>query len=552
MRYPVVTLRALSVCIVIFMIMAVYYFVSIKVADLAKNAGAIHKATQLALAPMSDFQKGIVYASWWHGEYSSSISDTTISEDIKPMGVNWIAVVVTCYQEKIASTRIQCKPESSTPTDADLVHVIQYAHRQGLRVMLKPHVDLADDAGHWRGEIGAGMDQHAWKTWFESYTEFITHYATIARNTHADYFVVGTELVKTTSHAAQWRDVIKAVREIYSGPLTYASQHDAGEDNIDWWDALDAIGVDAYYTLAQNHKPTVAQIKTAWLPIVARLGRLSKKWERPIILTEVGYESLEGSNRTPWKTEGHTIAYQEQADSYQALFEAFEGKTWWHGVFWWVWTVNSPLDGALNDDFTASDKSAENILRDNYDAELRPESAAHVLSDLPKDQLPIYHGTLNANWENWSWKARVGAATPKNTLKNTQETNTPLKVSMNPWGAFSLHHPGTDTSAYSRLEFYIYVGRNTKQRLFVSFNDKSDHELKYRIKLPDSRYLEGGKFLTNKWQRVQIPFAELGVSNTIITRLNVKVSSRKYSRSFLIDEIRLVRAAPSPDEPFVY
>ncbi len=323
---------------------------------------------------MSEFQKGIVYASWWNGEYSSRESDRTLSLSINPMGINWIAIVVTCYQNTVTSTQIKCRPYSSTPSDEDLIHVINHAHHLGLRVMLKPHIDLDDDARHWRGEIGSGHNEANWKAWFASYTDFITHYAALAQSTDADYFVVGTELVKTDSHSDEWRNVIKAVRNIYSGPLTYASQHGAGEYNIDWWDALDAIGVDAYYSLAQNAHPSVAQIKARWVPIVKRLGNLSKKWDRPIILTEIGYESLEGTNRTPWKVAGEIVKLEEQADSYQAAFEAFAGQKWLKGVFWWVWIPNSSQCGALNNDFTACNKPAEDILRENYGVQPRPGS----------------------------------------------------------------------------------------------------------------------------------------------------------------------------------
>lgn len=325
-------------------------------------------------APMSEFQKGVVYASWWNGEYSSPESDKTLSLSINPMGINWIAIVVTCYQKTAASTQIKCQPQSFTPTDGDLIHVIQHAHRLGLRVMLKPHIDLSDDAKHWRGDIGFGHNEADWKEWFRSYTSFITHYASLAQSTDTDYFVVGTELVKTNSRADEWRNVIKTVRGIYNGPLTYASQHGVGEYNIDWWDALDAIGVDAYYSLASNAHPSVAQIKEKWVPIVKRLGNLSKKWNRQIILTEIGYESLEGTSRTPWKVAGEIVKLEEQANSYQAAFEAFAGKKWLQGVFWWVWIPNSSQCGALNNDFTACNKPAEDILRKNYGVQPRSGS----------------------------------------------------------------------------------------------------------------------------------------------------------------------------------
>lgn len=320
------------------------------------------------LAPLSDFQKGVVYTAWWHGEYSAAESDETLAQLIKPMGVNWISIVVTCYQDTITSTEIQCLPDTRTPTDADLKHVIRQAHQLGLRVMLKPHIDISNDDGHWRGEIGFGDDEAEWKAWFANYAEFISHYARLAQAAGVDYFVIGTELVETSGRAGHWRTLVRTIRGIYSGPITYASNWDEVWD-VTWWDAVDAIGVDAYYPLTLIDHPTVAELKEAWMPIVSRMGQFSTVWDRPIIFTEIGYRSVEEANQQP--SDPVAINLQEQADSYQAVFEAFKGQTWWHGVFWWNWTPDLEQGGPQDNDYTANNKPAENILRLNYGAPLR-------------------------------------------------------------------------------------------------------------------------------------------------------------------------------------
>lgn len=323
------------------------------------------------LAPLTDFQKGVAYTSWWHGEYSSPESDITLLGTLKPLGVNWISVIVTCYQEKISSVEIQCKPDTKTPTDNDLNHVIHFAHQNGLRVMLKPHIDINNDSEHWRGQIGFGDDEEAWDIWFANYTRFIEHYALLAQNNDVDYFVLGTELVETSGHETQWRSVITRIREIYNGPLTYAANWGEVFD-INWWDALDAIGVDAYYPLTDSDEPTVIELKMAWAPIVSELGKMSELWDRPIILTEIGYRSLNGTNNhNSDSLDVVRIDLQEQADCYQAVFEAFNGQPWWKGVFWWNWTVNPTQGGPNDDNYTAYNKPAENILRLNFGAQPR-------------------------------------------------------------------------------------------------------------------------------------------------------------------------------------
>lgn len=325
-------------------------------------------STVMIIAEPRGFQKGIVYTSWWNGEYSSPESDTTISDIIKPLGVNWVSVVVTCYQESIKATDIICQPESKTPTDEDLSHVIQVIHDNGLKVVLKPHIDISDNNIHWRGQIGFGNDEKAWRSWFSDYSNFINHYAKLAESNEVDYFVVGTELVQTSHRGSEWREVIRQVRTFYSGPVTYAAN--AGEVfDVSWWDELDAIGVDAYYPLSENNQPSVAELKKSWEPIINQLGQFSSRWNKPIIITEIGYQSKDGTNRMASNQESVSVVdLQEQADCYQALLESFNGHDWWHGIFWWNWSTDPNQGGPVDDDFTPHNKPAEGVLRSFYES----------------------------------------------------------------------------------------------------------------------------------------------------------------------------------------
>ncbi|MCC7447325.1 MAG: hypothetical protein IT324_07920 [Anaerolineae bacterium] len=324
------------------------------------------KLPTMSVIQAPTFQRGVVYASWWHGEYASGQSDQMLANVLKPLGVNWISVVVTCYQATFANPQIDCKTDSKTPTDADIAHVVSFAHNLGMKVMLKPHIDLFSDAAHWRGDIDFGSNATAWKLWFANYTKFIVHYAMLAQQLGADYLVVGTELRNTTMRADEWRAVIKAVRAVYTGPITYAAHHEE-DAHITWWDALDAIGIDAYYPVVAVARPTLEQLKAGWQPVIARLERTAQRWGKPIIFTEIGYQSAAGISQTPWGVGGKKIIdLKEQADCYQAVFDVLQDKDWWQGVFWWVWTTN-PKQGGPNDaDFTAHDKPAAAILKAHY------------------------------------------------------------------------------------------------------------------------------------------------------------------------------------------
>jgi hypothetical protein len=341
---------------------------------LTPSPTAIPTATVIPTpVPMSAFQAGVSYTPWkTEHQYSDTASDQTLEQVIKPLGVNWIAVVVTCYQDTMWSTEISCdKPNLNTATDAELVHVIQYAHNLGLRVMLKPHIDLAADPQHDRNWIDFGRDGAAWRAWFDSYTTFIAHYASLAEDTGADYLVIGTELASASYKAKEWRQVVETVRAAYHGPITYASNW--YEEPLTWWDAVDSIGVDAYYPLTQINDPTQEQLNAAWAPIVRRLGLLARQWNKPIIFTEIGYRNIDGANVKPWEWKsGETVDLQEQADCYEAVFQALSGQPWWHGVFWWNWDVQPDQGGEGETDFTASGKPAEDVLRHYYGATPHP------------------------------------------------------------------------------------------------------------------------------------------------------------------------------------
>ena len=146
-------------------------------------------------------QNGMTIASWWPGEYSTPDADQAITE-LKADGPNWLALIVTQYQDTYDSTTIYAAP--GTPTDEDLVHVINQAHSLGLKVMLKPHLDLANDPGHWRGDIGQGFSDSDWTAWFSSYKAFINHYAQLAQTNGVDQFCIGTELASTEFRLADW------------------------------------------------------------------------------------------------------------------------------------------------------------------------------------------------------------------------------------------------------------------------------------------------------------------------------------------------------------
>ena len=107
-------------------------------------------------------------------------SDTSL-ENLGTTGTKWVALLVTWYQVTATSTTIYRDIER-TPDDAGLIRAINKIHSLGMKVMLKPRVDVSN--GTWRGQI----EPIDWNAWFESYRNFINYYATFALPYDTSYF----------------------------------------------------------------------------------------------------------------------------------------------------------------------------------------------------------------------------------------------------------------------------------------------------------------------------------------------------------------------------
>src|SRR5262249_52434483 len=172
-----------------------------------------------------------------------------------------------------------------------------------------------------------------------------------------------------------------SVRSHYTGQLTYAANFSptsvgstnnvGGYTTVPWWNKLDAIGIDAYFPLTNTNNPTESQLQSAWNGIANNIQtwRTNQGLSQKVIFTEVGYQSADGANQTPWgvnNTPPPTVDQQEQADSYQALLTTMSSRSWYDGQFWWAWNTD-PL-GGYNDPtgFTPPQKSVQNILAAAY------------------------------------------------------------------------------------------------------------------------------------------------------------------------------------------
>jgi hypothetical protein len=335
-------------------------FLCIVLAFLVACARPSHPADE------GEFQKGVAYTGYSRTTYDGDGPLASL-DDLKKTNASWTSVLVTGYQDTIHSTSIDFSGPG-TPTDASVERIIRHAHEIGLKVMLKPHVDLANDSAHYRGEIGPDFTAADWASWFASYRPFILHYAAMAAQTGCEIYCVGCELGTTAVHAAEWRQIVAAVRGIYAGPLTYAdNQVESDPEAVTWWNAVDLIGQDVYPTLTQVVEPTVEDLSSGWTSFRERLRRLSDKWGKPLLLTEIGCRSVHGGAQNPWDWQRQgPVDLEVQRNFYEAALRAVAGQSWLRGMYWWQWSPD-PNDGGPGDTgYSPHGKPAEQVLASWY------------------------------------------------------------------------------------------------------------------------------------------------------------------------------------------
>ncbi len=297
-------------------------------------------------------------------------------QDFQPLvknHVNWIIQTPFGWQTDYNSPNVRLITDGGVfwgETDVGLKVTTQHAKRFGIRTLLKPHIWLRNSSnGKWRGEIEMNSEQD-WQSWFASYRTFIFHYARFAERNDIEALAVGTELRTTAVKREQdWRDIIEEIRKVYSGKLTYSANWYGEFEEIPFWDALDYIGIQGYFPLTDKEHPTVDELKAGWQPHLQTIEGISRRHNKPVIFTEIGYRSAADAAIRPWewprrRREQATEAdLQTQANCYEAFFQTFWQKDWCMGAFFWKWFPKLRSDSDYRGKgFTPQNKPAEQVM----------------------------------------------------------------------------------------------------------------------------------------------------------------------------------------------
>jgi hypothetical protein len=312
---------------------------------------------------------GYLSKSGYYGTKQAELEIDSMAE----AGIEWVSLMVMLMQETFYSTRIY-RDFTWTPSDTDLEKIIRRFQKRGIRVLLKPVIDILDSTGRCHITFPENEQQiqgvvtDYWSRWFESNRQAMTYYARLSKEWGVEAFTVGQELSGTDHQTHRWLETIAAVRDVYSGwvCLNALKTNRDKPAFIEWVRALDAVGFSNYEGVPEP-KPTIEDVREAIAKEVPGWQAFHEKVGIPVYWAECGCRSVEKGALVPWEYRNDGDYDGElQAVYLEGFLEAYKGQPWWAGFQYWKWEEqqNRPHYHKANGDtgFTVRGKPAEAVL----------------------------------------------------------------------------------------------------------------------------------------------------------------------------------------------
>lgn len=211
-------------------------------------------------------------------------------------------------------------------------------------------------------------------------TKRSVYYARIAEMTGCEMFCLDSELDQIIRFGAQWKEVIRRVREVYSGPVTSCHTIHTGvidfekelADREHWFYDLDALSISDYIKCGTRGGLTAKEMAENMTAERDRLRRIAALYGKPIILGETGCSSVFGAAESPSTFyQDRPYDEDEQANYLEALVNAFADEKWWKGLYWWKWDENVARAWIVDPEapdrgFTVTGKKAQQVMKDCF------------------------------------------------------------------------------------------------------------------------------------------------------------------------------------------
>lgn len=253
-------------------------------------------------------------------------------DELHAAGFSHLSLLLSAFLDDVTASRID-RHHLRTVGDARLSETIGYAKSKGFSVMLLPIILLLDEGeDEWRGTLRPQDEEEFWL----EYDRFLSHYLDIAESGGVDLFCIGSELGSLEDRRETWLRLILNARARFGGLLTYS----ANWDHLDtgrFFHELDVVGLTGYFSLTDELDPSRHDLELGWQKVGRDLASVSERIGRPLILTEIGYSSQQGTNTNPWDylIDQEHIDLDEQADCFAAFLAVVPGLDFLKGAYFY-------------------------------------------------------------------------------------------------------------------------------------------------------------------------------------------------------------------------
>jgi len=289
--------------------------------------GSYCLAQQVTPLPKS-VARGVNFPVYVPSLISEEVITSETDEMVKDFHLEWVSLELLWHQEDIHSNVVTSSEE--TPSSEWIAQYVKQVKKRNLKLLIKPIITLPSNASVYITPSNV-------TAWFESYTKMVLSLAQTCQENNVEALAVGLEIpfvAVPINNRNEWISLIAKVRKIYSGKLTYAALYTREYPKIPFWDALDWIGIEAYWPLANetNINPSIPDMVNYFTNAFEEV----KQWkqsnvttrDKPLYFTELGYPSLKTAaiypTVFPTRSEGcrgkFSPDFELQAKCYSALF----------------------------------------------------------------------------------------------------------------------------------------------------------------------------------------------------------------------------------------
>ena len=309
------------------------------------------------------------------------------------------------YGIDVATSQVVADP-NYTDSLAALGTTIAQAESLGLSVMVRPLIDFlnpTESAPYSVGEWRQDYQPTNVAAFFASYQQMIVQEAEVAQANGAQMLSIGAELDQLTGpqYLSYWTDIITAVRQVFSGALTYSASWNTANE-VSFWSQLNYEGIDNYVPLSNAQNPSLQTLVNGWLQPATEAGNpgayavignqspiqyfenLAAQSGKPLLFTELGYANDSGAAADP-SASGNSPDPTLQAELYQAFFEAWtqSKSSALVGAYFWEWDPNGSTSnvGPNIDSFSPQNSAAQSAATAGFEALGAPADAQLVLTN---------------------------------------------------------------------------------------------------------------------------------------------------------------------------